>query len=312
MRGEQDPYIYHFPDGNASVARLLVRALVPGSIPGKTMEDIVLARADYNALDRGKQSTRLRLQSTAVNVAHTADRKNVDVSYVQYGQTWRVRGRHVILATYNQVIPALCPELSAAQKEALAFQEKAPIVYSNVLLRNWRAFAQLGINQIYSPRGFCHCAWLDFPVSMGGYAFSRDPDQPILLHAVHVPNQPGRGLSMREQFRLGRRQLYRMNLEDYRPAILAQLGGALAAGGFDAERDVADMTVNRWPHGYSYSYNELDDDPSWFGTEKGPHLAARAQHDRISIANADAQASAYLDSAMDSGIRAAQEQSKRA
>jgi len=38
-----EPYIYHFPDGNASLARLLVRGLVPGIAPGNTMEDVVLS-----------------------------------------------------------------------------------------------------------------------------------------------------------------------------------------------------------------------------------------------------------------------------
>ena len=41
---EDEPYIFHFPDGNASIARMLVRSLVPGSAPGHTMEDIVTAR----------------------------------------------------------------------------------------------------------------------------------------------------------------------------------------------------------------------------------------------------------------------------
>ncbi len=304
----EEPYIHHFPDGNAGVARLLVRQLIPQVLPGQTMEDIVLARANYDELDRPSNPTRIRLQSTAVNVAHSGAKDFVDVDYVQYGQTRRVRGKHVILAAYNQMIPSLCPELPAAQKEALAFQEKAPIVYNNVLLRNWRAFEKLGVNQVYSPQGFCNALWLDFPVSMGGYAFTSDPDQPILLHAVYSPNQPGQGLNMREQFRLGRREIYRLELSDYRRAIRDQLAGALGSAGFDPERDIAEITVNRWPHGYAYTYNSLYDDPSWSASGTGPHLAARAPHHRISIANSDSHANAYLDSAIDAGLRAVEEQ----
>src|SRR5262249_24585599 len=37
----------HFPDGNATIARLLVRSLIPDAIPGSNVEDIVSARADY-------------------------------------------------------------------------------------------------------------------------------------------------------------------------------------------------------------------------------------------------------------------------
>lgn len=61
-----EPYIYHFPDGNASVVRLLVRRLVPRAIPGSTMEDIILAPLAYDRLDRPENSVRIRLSSTVV------------------------------------------------------------------------------------------------------------------------------------------------------------------------------------------------------------------------------------------------------
>ena len=35
---DPDPYIFHFPDGNAGVARALVRALIPRALPGSTMD----------------------------------------------------------------------------------------------------------------------------------------------------------------------------------------------------------------------------------------------------------------------------------
>ena len=41
-----------FPDGNASVARLFVRKLIPAVAPGTSMQDVVTARFDYSALDR--------------------------------------------------------------------------------------------------------------------------------------------------------------------------------------------------------------------------------------------------------------------
>ena len=67
----KEPYIYHFPDGNASIARLLVRALIPGVAPGSTMDDIVPAAFDYGALDRADQPVRIRLDSTCVHVDTT-------------------------------------------------------------------------------------------------------------------------------------------------------------------------------------------------------------------------------------------------
>ncbi len=70
---KDDPYIYHFPDGNASLARLLVRALVPAAAPGSTMDDVVLAPFDYEKLDVEGASVRIRLDSTCVNVRNVGD-----------------------------------------------------------------------------------------------------------------------------------------------------------------------------------------------------------------------------------------------
>ena len=67
-----EPYIFHFPDGNASIARLLVRSLIPGAIPGHSMDDVVLARADYSRLDDAKNPIRIRLNSTVVQVRQMA------------------------------------------------------------------------------------------------------------------------------------------------------------------------------------------------------------------------------------------------
>ena len=62
--GKEEPYIFHFPDGNASIARLLVRSMIPAAIPGHTMEDVVTARADYSLLDQDGAPVRIRLNST--------------------------------------------------------------------------------------------------------------------------------------------------------------------------------------------------------------------------------------------------------
>src|SRR5439155_7157341 len=70
-RFKEDSYLFHFPDGNASLARLLVARLVPAAIPGKQrMESIVQAPVDYARLDASEAATRIRLSSTAVRVAH--------------------------------------------------------------------------------------------------------------------------------------------------------------------------------------------------------------------------------------------------
>jgi spermidine dehydrogenase len=129
-RGEREPYIFHFPDGNASIARLLVRSLVPGCAPGNTMEDIVTAKMNYAKLDDPASSVRIRLNSTAIRAVHLGDpatAKEVEVTYVRGGSAHRVRAAQCVLACYNMVIPYLCPEMSETQKEALAYAVKIPL-----------------------------------------------------------------------------------------------------------------------------------------------------------------------------------------
>ena len=189
----------------------------------------------------------------------------------------------------------------------MRFFTKIPLVYVNVALKNWRAFAAAGRHRLYSPGSFYDLAMLDFPVSIGDYRFSASPDEPILLHLHHIPIAPGEGLDEKDQHRAGRRALYALSYDDFEDAIVGQLSGMLGPYGFDAERDIAAITVNRWPHGYAYEYNELFDGPDW-SPENGPHLAARAKIGRISFANSDTSAYAYVNGAFDAAIRAVDEQ----
>ncbi len=304
----EEPYIFHFPDGNASLARLLVRKLIPAAIPGETMEDITLAVADYSKLDTPSNDVRIRLSSTAVDIAHSETRRSVDIVYVRDGEARRVRGRHAIMAGYMAMTPYICAEMAEEQKDAIRYFTKIPLVYVNVALKNWRAFERAGFHRIYCPGSFCEQISLDFPVSIGEYRFSASPDEPIILHLQKVPTAPDLGLDEKEQHRAGRRELYALSYDDFETAIVAQLTGMLGPHGFDAERDIAGITVNRWPHGYAYEYNELYDGPDR-SPETGPHLAARASLGRISFANSDTSAYAYVNGAFDAAIRAVEEQS---
>ncbi len=305
-----EPVIHHFPDGNASIARMLVRKLIPGVAAGNTMEDVVQAKFNYNALDKRRNKIRLRLNSTVVNVVNTKDDKQVEVTYVKDGVTHRVNAKHSIMACYNHIVPYLCPEAAAEQKQALDWPEKVPVVFINVALRNWQAFAKLGVKRIYSPESDFGTFWLDFPVSMGEHQFSQDPSQPIILHIPYVPSVPGANLTPREQFKASRHKLYAMSFEDFETKIFDQLNRMLGEGGFEAKRDIAGMTVNRWPHGYTYQYSDLYDAPQGIWGEAGPHVTGRKQIKRISIANSDSHAQAYTQSAIDAAYRAVQEQLK--
>ena len=302
-----EPYIFHFPDGNATLARLLVRSLVPDAIEGRTAQDILLARTNYNALDDGRAPVRLRLNATAVEIRNTKDGQAVDVVYVRGAGAERVRARHCVMAGYLAMVPHLIPEMGDGQKEAVRFFTKIPLVYANVALRNWRAFDKAKASRVYSPGAFFEQMALDFPVSIGDYRFAEKPDDPILLHMQHIPIAPGQGLNEKEQHREGRRSLLALSYDDFEARIVEQLTAAFGPNGFDAERDIAGITVNRWPHGYAYEYNELFDDPSW-SPSNGPHILARAPIGRISIANSDASAYAYVNGAFDAALRAVDEQ----
>jgi spermidine dehydrogenase len=305
---DDEPYIFHFPDGNAGVARSLLRQLLPDAVPGNTMEDLVTATVRYDRFDRRNSATRIRLNSTAVDVRHDSSGRRAEVTYVRDGRTERVAGKHVILACYNHMIPHLCPELPAAQKEAMDYAEKVPLVYLSIAVRNWRALAKLGYSAVYIPHSkHMNSFVLDFPVSIGDYRFASTPDDATILHGTWVPTAPDQGLNAREQHLAGKRALFQTSFADFENDIVAKLDGSLAAGGFDAERDIAGITVNRWPHGYAYEYNDLADPAGW-GPENGPHVAGRAQIGRISIANSDAAGYAYVNGAIDAAFRAVNEQ----
>ena len=296
-----EPYIYHFPDGNASLARLRVRALVPGVAPGKTMDDIVLARFKYDRLDRPDQRVRISLDSICVKVKNGGG--VVDLVYLRNGKPHRVQGRHAILACFNMAIPYMMPELPEAQRNALLRNVKAPLVYTKVVLRDWQAFAKLGVHEISAPMSF-HCrVKLDYPVSLGGYKHPRKPAEPICVHMVHVPNESSPGMEARDQFRLGRMQLLEMTFADFEKHIRGDLDRMLGPGGFSSRRDIAAITVNRWSHGYSYGANSLFDDGDHEETVK----AARKPLGRVAIANSDADWHAYAHTAIDQAARAGRE-----
>jgi spermidine dehydrogenase len=298
-----EPYIYHFPDGNASIARLLVRSLNPSVARGHTMDDIVLADFDYSKLDAGP--VRLRLNSTVVDVANTRDNLGpVDLGYVRAGALHRIQARRCVLACYNMIIPHIMPELPETQKRALALGVKLPLVYTNVAVRNWHAFVKLGVDRIYSPHGFYSNVKLDYPVSLGGYRHPRDPSEPMLLHMVHVPLTPNQGLTNVEQFRLGRQQLLDTPFEEFERQTTAQLDRMLGPGGFEASRDIAAITVNRWPHGYAYDPNTLFD-PQTPGPP--PNEVGRRRCGMVTIANSDAGWNAYTHEAIDQAWRAVNE-----
>jgi spermidine dehydrogenase len=299
-------YHFHFPDGNASIARMLVRSLIPGSAPGNTPEDIVTARMDYSRLDHADSPIRIRLSATAVGVRHVgeaASAKQVEVLYGRDQKVHSARAKGAVLACWNMVIPYICPDLPAEQKEALHYGVKVPLVYTVVEIKNWKAFQKLGIAGVSCPGMYHSSVGLDQAINIGDYRPQRLPDDPTLVRMLRTPCQPG--LSAREQQRAGHYELLATPFETFERNIRDQLARVLGEGGFDPAQNIEAITVNRWPHGYAYEYNPMWD-PDW-PEGKRPCDLARKRFGRITIANSDAAAAAYTDQAIDQGYRAVQE-----
>jgi spermidine dehydrogenase len=301
---DSDPYIFHFPDGNAGVARALVRAMIPSALPSHGMESLVATKADYSKLDVASDPVRLRLNASVVKVAHDGapgSARSVTVTYMENGTLKTVVASHVVLACWHRVIPYLTNELALEQIEALNDQQKVPLVLANVLISNWKALAKLGIRGFKAPSSFWHGAALDFPVSMGDYKFAATPRDPVLLSLVKVPLGAKRS-SAREQSLAGRRALMGLTFEDMEREIRDMLGRALSAGGFDPARDIEAITINRWAHGYAREYMRPWD--TFWPDGKLPIETARKPWGRIAIANADSGAYAYANCAIDQAVRA--------
>ena len=282
-----------FPDNATTGARLIVRWLIPDALPGSTMDDAVLQRIDYATLDRPTNDVRIRLSSAAIRARHLGDpltAKEVEVTYVRDGRPYNVRARGVVMACFNSIVPYLVPDLPEPQKAALHMAVRKPLVTTNVAIRNWRAFEKLGVSSISCPGMFFPSVSLNFPPAIGGYQNASTPDEPIVLYmplSARILEKAGSGLSPREQWRVSRTELESITFETFEQNIREQLNRVLGPGGFDAERDVAGITVNRWAHGYAPGSNELYD-PDYSHRMDAPWVVGRQQFGRITISNSDA------------------------
>jgi spermidine dehydrogenase len=297
-----DPDMY-FPDGNATIARLLVRALIPDAVPGSSMEDIVTARVDYKLLDREENNVRIRLNSTAIDVRNRRGGQ-VETSYVNDGKAFKVRSGGAVLACWNPVIPYICDEIPRKQKEALSYGVKSPLVYTGTLISNWQSFVDAGISRVTAPGSFYPSIGLAPSLELGSYRTAQSPDEPVVVRMSTYFTSPG--LSRRDQHRIGRTKMLETTFDTFEHHIRDQLTRVLGPTGFDDERDILGITVNRWPHGYTYSYNPLFDPEEWAYTtsDKRPCVIGRQPVGRITIANADSAASPHTDAAINEAYRA--------
>ena len=297
----------YFPDGNASVPRLLVKKLIPAVTLGDAdFTNISNSHFDYKMLDKSEHSIRLRLNSTVVGVRQREDDR-VEVDYVKEGKAYRVTAKSSILACYNNMIPHLCPELPESQKDGLRYAEKVPLVMVNVHLEDGIAFSELGVHRIDCPKDPFVVVTTPPYTSTGGYQPPKKPSDSMVIFMMSIPEVKATGKeTARELYKAGRHVVYSTSFATYEQQIRDQLQALLGPHGFNHETDIRAITVNRWPHGYAYEYSSLDD-PEW-EEGKAPHEIGRAQFGNISIANSDSEAYAYVNAAIDSAWRAVEEQ----
>ena len=289
------PFVHHFPDGNATIARSLVKKMIPNAGRGENAEEIFASRFDYSQLDKPGNPVRLRLNSTVVNVQHAGDpdtSSDVFVSYINGNQSYRVKSKGVVMAGYNMMIPHIVAGLPEEQDAALRKLTKVPLQYTTVGVTNWRAMKELGVGMAMCPGNVHQVVGMDYPVSMGGYEFTKSPDDPCILHMRCVPTVDTIGGPAVDQFREARRKMLGLRFEDYEKEIREHLGGMLPKALFDFDRDVKSISINRWGHAYGYG------DP-------GP--VGRQPFGRITIANHDAVGTAMMHVAVEQAWRAVQE-----
>ena len=294
---EDQPYIHHFPDGNAGVARALVKKLVPTVAKGSNAEELVLARFDYSKLDKPGNIVRLRLNSTVVNVEHIGDPASsgkVRVNYINDDTSYQVNARAVVMACYNMIIPHIVSGLPEEQTAALKLQGKSPLQYTSVGVRNWHGMKELGIGLAMSPGNMHQAVHMDFPVSIGGYEYTKTPDDPCVIQMISCPYGTI-GNSRREQFREARYKMLSLQFDDYEQEIRHHLSGMLPSELFDFDRDVASISVNRWAHGYT------------IGGPGDSTEVGRQPFGRITVANCDSAPGSDAKTAMMMAHRAVNE-----
>jgi|SRR5580700_2112815 spermidine dehydrogenase len=276
-----------FPGGNTTIARLILKTLIPAAIAGPaTVTGVTTNNVSFTALDTPHSNARIRLSSTAISVQHDreADKSDwVSVSYLKDGRIYRLRARSVVLSGGSWTSKHIVQDLPQSHREAYAEFHRSPCLMANVAVRNWRFLYKMGMSG---------CRWFEGignyvevrKLALTGVGDSRiGPDSPIVLSLKILYSYPGH--STEQQGNLGRDELLSTSFREYERRIREQLTEMFAASGFDAKRDIAGIILNRWGHAY------LSPQPGFFfGRDGGPaprQILRGAPFGRIAFANTD-------------------------
>ena len=320
IKSVQDPTLF-WPDGNASLMRLIVSKLIPAAVPDvdgdrPNQETVVKATVDYGQLDQPDNAVRIRMKSFVYEVkpgnpqaAPRSAGRLAEIEYLNAGTGYRVQGRHVVMACWNRVTARVVKGLPPRQQSDLLYARKVPLIYGRAGLRNWKAFADAKIASV-SPRG--RSLFWDSTALQAGSVFGdvygpnpADPNEPALISFTAVPNDPDRTPQI-AAYESGRRKLLETSFAELEAALWDVLDRSLnrAGGDFDPARDVESLQINRWNYGYAHELTSVWD-PSLYGPNADqPHVRGRAPFRNVAIANADSGAFAYAHAAISEAYRA--------
>jgi spermidine dehydrogenase len=287
LQGEGVDTDQMFPGGNTTIARLMLKSLIPPAIAGSdNVEDVTRNIVVLSALDTPQTSTKVRLSSTAVAVQHDGEPNKSDyvsIAYLKEGKLYRVKGRSVVLAGGSWTTKHIAHDLPETHRKAYAQFYRSPCMMANVAVRNWRFLHRMGISG---------CRWFE---GIGNYVEVRKlaltgvadstigPDSPVVLTLKILYPYPGRPTE--EQGNRGRAEMLQTSFRDYERQIREQLRAMFATSGFDAQRDIAGIILNRWGHAY------LSPQPGFFfGRDGQPaprEVLRNSPFGRITFANTD-------------------------
>ena len=246
--------IFSFPGGNDAIYRLMLKQVLPNAISGGTrFEEIHDSAYQFEHFDDPDNPVRIRLNSTSVRVAHDGDpasARSVTVYYQQDGKIYRVKAKGVVSAIGGWVNKHIIQDLPGEHEDAFGQLVHGSNMIVNVALRNWKPMAKLGVSACHfftdnGLGGFCN---IRRPLVFGDNQPPLDPEKPVVLTFYAGFTKPG--LPAREQAAAIRWELMSKSYADIEATVRQQLMAMFGSLGFDDEKDIAGIIVNRWGHSY--------------------------------------------------------------
>lgn len=288
MEDEQNGTDQMFPGGNATIARLLAKSLIPAAIDGPpSVEGVCRGTVNFGALDAPGAAARIRLSATAVSVRHEGKPQEgqfVNIAYYKDGKIWRVKARSVVMAGGSWTTKHIVQDLPDTHRQAYAAFYRSPCLMANVAVRNWRFLYKMGLSGCRWFGGHCGDYFEVRKLALTGNADPTiGPDSPIVLSLKVLFSYPG--YSTEDQGHRGRGEMLTTSFHEYEKRIREQFTEMFSKSGFDADRDIAGIILNRWGHAY------LSPQPGFFFGKDGkpaPREVLRgAPFGRIAFANTD-------------------------